>query len=57
MLIIDLKARTTSRASATLLPFTAWLIMDAELWLIEQPCPPMRMSPTVSEPGSPSSRR
>ena len=26
------------------LPFTAADIIDADDWLIEQPCPPMRMS-------------
>ena len=46
--IIALKALTIRLASSTDLPFTAWLIIDAELWLIEQPCPPILISVTTS---------
>ena len=35
--IIPLKARVIARASATLLPLTATLIIDADALLIEQP--------------------
>ena len=45
--IIDLNAWSSERASGTVLPFTACDIIDAELWLIEQPCPLMRMSSTT----------
>ena len=34
-----LKARMSWWASATVWPFTAALIIEAELWLIEQPWP------------------
>ena len=36
--------RTSARTSATDLPLTAWLIIDAELCEIEQPWPPTLMS-------------
>ena len=45
--IIPLKARNRARASSVDLPLTAADIIDAELWLIEQPCPLMRMSLTT----------
>ena len=37
--INDLKRRIRARASPAVLPITAWLIIDADDWLIEQPCP------------------
>ncbi|MND04508.1 hypothetical protein D3C83_248150 [compost metagenome] len=43
-----LKARISLRASPTDLPRTAAPIIDDDAWLIEQPCPPIRMSETVS---------
>src|SRR5581483_10332096 len=46
--IIALKARVRARASSTVLPFTAADIIDADDWLIEQPCPLMRTSATRS---------
>ena len=45
--IIALKVRIRSRTSATVLPFTAADMSDAEDWLIEQPWPANRMSRTV----------
>ena len=45
--IIDLNVRMRSRASVTDLPFTAADMSDAEDWLIEHPCPVIRMSPTT----------
>src|SRR3546814_9115495 len=46
--IIPLKDRVSSSTSAIVLPFTADDIIDADDWLMEQPCPPMRMSFTTS---------
>ena len=37
--IIDLNVRMVARVSARLLPLTAVDIIDADDWLIEQPCP------------------
>ena len=39
---MPLNARVIACASATVLPLTAVDIIDADDWLIEQPCPPMR---------------
>ncbi len=52
--IIDLNARTSRRASSSDLPLTACDIIDAELWLIEQPWPVTFTSTTV--PSSSTSR-
>jgi hypothetical protein len=46
--IMALKAFDRSRTSSIERPFTAADIIDAADWLIEQPCPLMRMSRTVS---------
>jgi hypothetical protein len=46
--IIALNARDSLRTSSRVLPFTAADIIEAEDWLIEQPCPPMRTSRTTS---------
>src|SRR5690606_2850418 len=46
--IRPLKRLTSARTSATVLPFTAWLIIDADDWEIEQPCPFTLTSSTVS---------
>src|SRR3546814_1222707 len=46
--IMPLNARVSCSTSAIVLPFTADDIIDADDWLMEQPCPPMRMSFTTS---------
>ncbi len=45
---MPLNARDRARTSSRVLPLTAEDIIDADDWLIEQPCPPMRISRTVS---------
>ena len=54
MHIIALKAWVRASISATVLPFTAADIIEADDWLMEQPVPPMRMSSTT--PASSRSR-
>ncbi len=46
--IMALKARMRSRASATVRPLTAAVIIDADDWLIEQPWPSILMSATCA---------
>jgi len=47
-----LKAFRTCRASSTVLPSTAVVIIEADDWLIEHPCPPIRISEIVSPSNS-----
>jgi hypothetical protein len=49
-----LNARINRRTSASVLPFTAALIIDVDAWLIEHPWPAILMSRTVSVAGSTS---
>jgi hypothetical protein len=44
IVISALNARVSARTSSTVLPFTAADIIEADDWLIEQPCPPILMS-------------
>ena len=46
--IIPLNRRTSPRTSSTECPLIAWLIIEAELCEIEQPCPSTLMSLTTS---------
>jgi hypothetical protein len=43
---------STLRASSTVRPSTAVVIIDADDWLMEQPWPPIRISEMVSPSNS-----